>query len=106
VLTFLILGIFIVFIIAVVRIMGNRAVARYTVDTDAPIIKRGKPRIRQTVKFSAILSENTLGKLANYNMARRSPRDPEELFSKAPKKEQIWYHSRYRGTCCSHIHTV
>lgn len=88
VLTFLILGIVIAITIALVRVMGNRAVARYTIDTDTPIIKRGKPRIRQTMKFSAILSDNTLGKLANYNMARRSPRDPEELFSKEQRKNK------------------
>ncbi len=86
--TFLFLGIFIVIVTALVRGMGNRAVARYTIDTDSPIIKRGKPRIRQTVKFSAILSENTLGKLANYNIRRRSPRDPEELFSREPRKNK------------------
>ncbi len=86
IITFLAIGMFIIATITIVRSMGNRAVAKYTIDTDAPIIKRGKPRIRQTATFSAILSENTLGKLATYNRARRSPRDPEELFSREPRK--------------------
>ncbi len=89
VITFIALGIFVVFLIAIVREMGNHAVAKYTIDTEAPIIKRGKPRIRQTSRFSAIVSQNTLGKLASYNRVRKGPEDLEELFSREKKNSKI-----------------
>lgn len=83
--TFLSLGIFVVLLIEVVRRIGNHAVAKYTIDTDAPIMKRGKPRIRQTSRFSAIVSQNTLGKLASYTRVRKGPDDLEEMYSKEKK---------------------
>jgi NitT/TauT family transport system permease protein len=83
---FIIMGIIIVIIVLALRSISERAVAKYTVDTDMPIMRRGKPRIRQTARFSAVASLNTLGKLAKYNRERRPQKDPEELFSTTPKK--------------------
>ncbi len=82
---FIIMGLVIVVIILGLRSFSERAVARYTVDTDMPIMRRGKPRIRQTARLSAVASLNTLGKLAKYNRERRPQKDPEELFSTNPR---------------------
>ncbi len=87
--TFLALGIFVILLIELVRRIGNHAVAKYTIDTDSPIIKRGKARIRQTSRFSAIVSQNTLGKLASYTRVRKGPGDLEELYSKEKKNGKI-----------------
>jgi ABC-type anion transport system, duplicated permease component len=87
--TFIALGIFVILLIELVRRIGNHAVAKYTIDTDSPIIKRGKARIRQTSRFSAIVSQNTLGKLASYTRVRKGPEDLEELYSKEKKNGKI-----------------
>jgi NitT/TauT family transport system permease protein len=89
VLTFITLGIFVALLIIILRIIGNKAVAKYTLDTDTPIMKRGKPRIRQTARFSAVISQNTLGKLASYTRERRGSKDLEEMYSMEKKRGKI-----------------
>jgi NitT/TauT family transport system permease protein len=48
------------------REFANYAVARYALDTDTPISRRGRPRIRHTVRLSALLGRSTLQRLSTY----------------------------------------
>ena len=80
-LTMTILGIIIILIVLAMRVFTNRAVAKYTVDTDMPIMRRGRPRLKQSATMSAVMSINPLVKLAKYNRQRQSRVDPEDLFS-------------------------
>ncbi len=55
------LGILAVFIAAIVlglRQFSRYAVAKYTLDTDQPIVRRGRLNVRETLRLSAIASVN------------------------------------------------
>ena len=85
--TFVVLGIAVAAIVISLKEIAKRAVAKYALDTDVPIIRRGKPRFRQSATFSAIASINPLGKLATYNrINRRKNVDLETLYYKEGKK--------------------
>jgi len=68
----IILGIAVVLIIFALRDFSRRAVAKYALDTDVPIVRRGRLNLRESIRLSAIVSSNPLQKLAQYNRARRS----------------------------------
>jgi NitT/TauT family transport system permease protein len=87
-LTMTILGIIIILIVLAMRVFTNRAVAKYTVDTDMPIMRRGRPRLKQSATMSAVMSINPLVKLAKYNRQRQSRVDPEDLFSSIARKSR------------------
>ena len=85
--TLIVLGIVVAAIVITLKEIAKRAVAKYALDTDVPIIRRGKPRFRQSATFSAIASINPLGKLATYNrINRRKNVDLETLYYKEGKK--------------------
>ena len=88
--TLLVLGIAILITVFSLRRLTDRAVAKYTVDTDMPIMRRGKPRLRQSATVSAVMSINPLVKLAKYNRARQGKTDLEELYSRSRKKNRAW----------------
>lgn len=86
--TLVVLGIVVSVIVISLKEIAKRAVAKYALDTDVPIIRRGKPRFRQSATFSAIASINPLGKLATYNrINRRKNVDLETLYYKEGKKK-------------------
>lgn len=51
------------------RVFANWAVSRYTVDTDVPIVRRGRLRTRYSIIVARSLSMNTMARLSTY--ARR-----------------------------------
>jgi NitT/TauT family transport system permease protein len=56
------------------REFGKLAVSKYTLDTDTPIMRRGRIRLRYSAVLSHVISKNTLQRLSLYNrrgMARR-----------------------------------
>ncbi|MBX8631652.1 MAG: ABC transporter permease subunit [Thermoplasmata archaeon] len=73
----LILGVAIVLIILALRAFSRRAVSKYALDTDVPIVRRGRLNVRESLRFSAVTSVNPLNKLAQYNRARRPHRKVE-----------------------------
>ena len=88
--TLIVLGIAILITVLSLRRLTDRAVAKYTVDTDMPIMRRGRPRLRQSATVSAVMSINPLVKLAKYNRARQGKTDLEELYSRSRKKSRAW----------------
>lgn len=76
--TFIILGTVVVLIVVGLREFSKRAVAKYTLDTDMPIVRRGRLNIRESIRFSAAASVNPLVKLAKYNRDRRNHRKTEQ----------------------------
>ncbi|MEM3852263.1 MAG: ABC transporter permease subunit [Methanomassiliicoccales archaeon] len=67
-----ILGAFVCAVIVLLRALSKYVVAKYTLDTDAPIIRRGRLSIRQTTRVLSAIARNPLGRLAGYY--RRTPR--------------------------------
>ena len=76
--TFIVLGIVIVLVIIGLREFSKRAVAKYTLDTDMPIVRRGRLNVRESIRFTAMTSVNPLNRLAKYNMDRRRRRGTEQ----------------------------
>ena len=85
----LIMGIAIVAIIVVLREFSKYAVGRYTLDTDAPVMKRGRLNIRETARVFAVLSKNPLTRLARYYKYREADKH-EETYEKKEKKQKIY----------------
>ncbi len=85
----LIMGIAIVAIIVVLREFSKYAVGRYTLDTDAPVMKRGRLNIRETARVFAVLSKNPLTRLARYYKYREADKH-EETYEKKEKKRKIY----------------
>ncbi len=86
-LSLLILGIVIIAIIMVLREFSKYAVGRYTLDTDAPVLKRGRLNLRETERFFAVLSKNPLTRLARYYKYRENEK-PQETYEKKEKKQK------------------
>ncbi|WMT51135.1 MAG: ABC transporter permease subunit [Ferroplasma sp.] len=86
----LIMGIAIVAIIVILREFSKYAVGRYTLDTDAPVMKRGRLNIRETARVFAVLSKNPLTRLARYYKYREGD-NHEETYEKKERKQK-----RYR----------
>jgi len=68
----LMLGAVIFVIIILLRMYSRYVVSKYTLDTDAPIMRRGRLNFRQTSRVLYVLARNPLGRLAGYY--RRAPR--------------------------------
>ncbi len=86
--TLVVLGIVVILIVILLKEIAKRAVGKYALDTDVPIIRRGKPRLRQSATSSAIASINPLGKLATYNkIGRRKNINYESLYYVEGKKK-------------------
>jgi NitT/TauT family transport system permease protein len=83
----LIMGIAIVAIIVILREFSKYAVGRYTLDTDAPVMKRGRLNIRETARVFAVLSKNPLTRLARYYKYREGD-NHEETYEKKEKKQK------------------
>lgn len=62
----LIMALVIVGVTLGLRELANRTVSKYALDTDIPIARRGRPRIRYTIRFSALLGRTTIQKLSYY----------------------------------------
>ncbi|EQB71582.1 MAG: sugar ABC transporter 1, permease protein [Thermoplasmatales archaeon A-plasma] len=60
--TFIVLGIVIVLVIIGLREFSKRAVAKYTLDTDMPIVRRGRLNVRESIRFTAMASVNPLNR--------------------------------------------
>ncbi len=89
---FIILGIVIVLIILGLREFSKRAVAKYTLDTDMPIVRRGRLNVRESLRFSAISSVNPLSRLAKYNRERRNNRHTEQdKYYEEPRERNLGY---------------
>ncbi|MHB8372342.1 MAG: ABC transporter permease subunit [Thermoplasmataceae archaeon] len=86
--TLIVMGIVVAGIILALKEITKRAVSKYALDTDVPIMRRGKPRLRQSATLSAITSLNPLGKLATYNrMSRRKSVNYDTLYYAKSKKK-------------------
>ncbi|MGE9810195.1 ABC transporter permease subunit [Ferroplasma acidiphilum] len=83
----LILGIVIVAIVIVLREFSKYAVGRYTLDTDAPVMKRGRLNLRETARVFAALSKNPLTRLARYYKYREGDKH-EQTYEKKEKKQK------------------
>lgn len=84
-LSIVIFGAFIVVIILILRLVAKHAVAKYALDTDVPIIRRGRFNLLAATRRSGVLSRNPLAKLANYNRERRSRATMDEYFKPESK---------------------
>ncbi|MEM4104805.1 MAG: ABC transporter permease subunit [Thermoplasmatales archaeon] len=74
VLSLLIMGIVVILIILGFREYAKRAVAKYTLDTDAPILRRGRLSIRQTSRAHFVSAINPFSRIARYSRGRSSQR--------------------------------
>ena len=83
----LIMGIAIVAIIIILREFSKYAVGRYTLDTDAPVMKRGRLNLKETTRVFAVLSKNPLTRLARYYKYREGDKH-EETYEKKEKKQK------------------
>ncbi len=90
ILSLILLGAVVVVIIAGLREYTKRAVAKYTLDTDAPIIRRGRLSIRQTSRLHSISVINPLSRIARYSRNRTSQRRND--YKESKRTESI---SRY-----------
>jgi NitT/TauT family transport system permease protein len=87
----LILGIVIVAIIVVLREFSKYAVGRYTLDTDTPVLKRGRLNMKETARIFAALSKNPLTRLARYYKYREGDKHEETYEKKEKKQKQYKY---------------
>ncbi len=86
-LALVILGIFIVFIILAFREFAKRSVAKYALDTDTPVVRRGRFNLLEATRRSGILSRNPFIKLANYNRQRKSRTFRDDYFEPEKNKK-------------------
>jgi len=90
--TFIVLGIVIAIVIIGLREFSKRAVAKYTLDTDMPIVRRGRLNVRESIRFTAMASVNPLNRLAKYNVDRRRRRGTEQdKYYEAPRQKNYGY---------------
>jgi len=105
--TLIVMGIVVTGIILALKEITKRAVSKYALDTDVPIMRRGKPRLRQSATLSAITSLNPLGKLATYNRMSRRKTSKLRYFILCKKQEEKlrinWCNSRYCNIITSNI---
>ncbi|KJE48835.1 MULTISPECIES: ABC transporter permease subunit [Acidiplasma] len=83
----LILGIIIVAIILILREFSKYAVSRYTLDNDAPVLKRGRINLRETARVFAVISKNPFSRLSRYYKYRENE-SHEETYEKKVKKQK------------------
>ncbi len=84
----LILGIIIVAIILILREFSKYAVSRYTLDNDAPVLKRGRINLRETARVFAVISKNPFSRLSRYYKYRENE-SHEETYEKKVKNRNI-----------------
>ncbi|MEM0157517.1 MAG: sugar ABC transporter permease, partial [Thermoplasmataceae archaeon] len=90
--TFIVLGLVVVVVIMGLREFSKRAVAKYTLDTDMPIVRRGRLNLRESIRFTAMSSVNPLNRLAKYNMDRRKRRGTEQdKYYEEPRQKNYGY---------------
>jgi NitT/TauT family transport system permease protein len=85
----IIMGVVIVAIILTLKKFTKYAVSRYTLDTDAPVLKRGRLNIRETARVFAVLSKNPLSRLARYYKYREGDKH-EATYEKKEKKQKTY----------------
>ncbi len=90
-LTLIMLAIVIIAIILVLREFSKYAVSRYTLDTDTPVLKRGRLNLKETTRIFAALSKNPLSRLSKYYKYRENANN-EETYEKKEKKKK---HHKY-----------
>lgn len=84
--TVLILGAVIVAIIAMLRRYSAYVVSKYTLDTDVPVMRRGRFSLRQTSRALSAVARNPFARLAGYY--RRAPR--RGYFEKRERGMDVW----------------
>ncbi len=89
--TLIILGIFIIGIILILREFSKYAVSKYTLDTDTPVLKRGRLNLRETTRVFAALSKNPLSRLSKYYKYRETENHEEKYEKKQKKKKYYKY---------------
>ncbi|MCL5665823.1 MAG: ABC transporter permease subunit [Candidatus Thermoplasmatota archaeon] len=87
-----ILGIAIILIIVGLRSYSKHAVAKYTLDTDMPIVRRGRLKYVESLRMSARSAVNPFSRLAKYNRERRN-RDSgfQDRYYEEPKEKGHTY---------------
>jgi len=81
----LVMAIIISISIYLLREFSKYAVAKYTIDTDAPILRRGRINLRQTTRVISSITVTPLSRLARYYRFRNYIPE-EEVFEKEEKK--------------------
>nr|WP_241760305.1 ABC transporter permease subunit [Thermoplasma volcanium] len=80
-LALLVLAVVIGAIIYILREFSRYVVSKYTIDTDAPIIRRGRLSVKQTTRILSVIATNPLSRLAGYYRSRY-PGQNSEVFEK------------------------
>ncbi len=71
--------------VLILRELSKHIVAKYTLDTDAPILRRGRINLKQTTRIISSITVTPLGRLANYYRFRNTS-NQEELFEKEGRR--------------------
>ncbi|MCW6169560.1 MAG: ABC transporter permease subunit [Thermoplasmatales archaeon] len=82
------LGAVVVLIVLGMREYAKKAVAKYTLDTDAPIVRRGRFSFRQTSRLHAVSTINPLSRIARYSRNRASQRMSD--YKGTRRTENVW----------------
>ena len=88
ILSLVILGLVVTLIILGVREYAKKAVAKFTLDTDAPIVRRGRLSIRMTSRLHSVTNINPLSRIARYSRNRSSQR--VNNYKETKRIENIW----------------
>lgn len=87
-----ILAVVIVIIVVLMREFSRYAVSKFTIDTDMPIVRRGRLNIRESLRSSAVASVNPINKLAKYNRVRRvSRRVQQDIYYEEKSEKKYGY---------------
>ena len=87
-----ILAVVIVIIVVLMREFSRYAVSKFTIDSDMPIVRRGRLNIRESLRSSAVASVNPLNKLAKYNRVRRvSRRVQQDIYYEEKSEKKYGY---------------
>ncbi len=87
-----ILAVVIVIIVVLMREFSRYAVSKFTIDTDMPIVRRGRLNVRESLRSSAVASVNPLNKLAKYNRVRRvSRRVQQDIYYEEKSEKRYGY---------------
>ncbi|MEM3857459.1 MAG: ABC transporter permease subunit, partial [Thermoprotei archaeon] len=91
--TLLFLAVAVVTATLALRLFANWAVAKFTVDTDIPITRRGRIRARYSITTARTLSMNTMARLSSYarRLTPRSVRTQGE--TRLPQRLRSFIHS-------------
>ncbi|MGC8585465.1 MAG: ABC transporter permease subunit [Thermoplasmata archaeon] len=82
-------------VIILLRKYSKYAVAKYTLDTDAPIIRRGRINVRTTTRIISTIAKNPVSRLAGYYRQRSSYRVKKEEFEKEERRFKIGKYTGY-----------